>query len=170
MEALSAAQKSAYYAGTVPPAEQIRDGIYVIPLPMTGSSLPFSLCYAIEDSRGEVHLVDSGVDTDAAWQAFESGLAEYGHQIDDVASLTATHMHHDHFGLASRLRRSSGAQIRMHQRDAYVQAWLREELDEMLVTWGVPAPVRTQLAPALASIFHRAVDRGCSASLPGVWC
>jgi glyoxylase-like metal-dependent hydrolase (beta-lactamase superfamily II) len=131
----------------MPPVEQVREGIFAVPLAMPHIGLPFSLSYLIEGDGRELHLIDSGLDSDDNWAALRSGIESIGHVVDDLATLTITHLHADHAGLAARVRAASGARVRMHREDAkamraratFIDA---DSVEQMLDTWAVPADAR----------------------------
>ena len=56
-------------------------------------------------------LVDPGPNQDESLAALERGLAERGRRLEDIELLLLTHQHHDHVGLAARVRERSGAQV-----------------------------------------------------------
>lgn len=97
----------------LPPVEQVRPGLWSIPVPLPMSSLRYVLVYAFETPRG-VYLVDAGWDTDEAFAALTAGLATTGHALADVRGVLVTHIHPDHYGLAGRVRAGSGAWIGLH--------------------------------------------------------
>lgn len=125
----------------------VRPGVWSIALPMPIASPALVLVYVIEDAAGALHLIDAGWNTDDSWRALETGLAEIGHLIADVATVTATHQHNDHLGMASRIRAASGARIALHPAD---QAALDADVPLLtaadLERWGVPDGLAGDLA------------------------
>lgn len=109
-------QKEAWAEGVLPPVEQVRPGLWSIPVPMPGS-MRYVLSYAFEIPGG-VALVDTGWDSDEAWDGLNAGLAEAGARIQDVRAVLTTHVHPDHYGLAARVREASGAWLGLHPEDA----------------------------------------------------
>lgn len=91
----------------------IADGIWSLSVPI-GAPPHDAIFYAIEDSGGALHLIDAGWPSEANWEALRSQLAGIGSSVERVASVTVTHMHPDHIGLAERIRAVSGAEVRMH--------------------------------------------------------
>ncbi len=81
-------------------------------------------------------------------------MASVGGGLDRVASATVTHLHPDHLGLASRLRKATGARIAMHREEAAALAAMfeseptEESRTRMLDDWGVPAERRDDLPAA----------------------
>jgi len=111
-------QKQAWADKVLPPVEQVRPGLWSIPVPIPDNPLRYVLVYALELDGGGVAIVDAGWDTDEAWGALTSGLATAGGSITDVRAVLVTHIHPDHYGLAGRVREASGAWIGLHPDDA----------------------------------------------------
>jgi glyoxylase-like metal-dependent hydrolase (beta-lactamase superfamily II) len=88
----------------------VADGVHRIPLPLPGDGLRAVNVYAVEDGN-RIALVDAGWHRPEAWQALRDGLRRIGAKVGDVTRVLVTHLHHDHFGQAPRLRRTSGAVI-----------------------------------------------------------
>ncbi len=135
-------------AGRLPAAEVFRDGICSIPLPRPGPP-PYTLCYALTDSRGAVHLIDPGVSSEENWALLGDGIAMLGRTMEDVATVTVTHLHSDHLGMAARIARFARARVAMHGAE---QSALNRLLSTgppipSLARWGVPADA---IAPLLA--------------------
>ena len=111
-------QKQAWEDKVLPPVEQVRPGLWSIPVPIPDNPLRYVLVYALELDGGGVALVDAGWDTDEAWGALCDGLSVAGGSIADVEAVLVTHIHPDHYGLAGRVREASGAWIGLHPDDA----------------------------------------------------
>ncbi len=111
-------QKQAWDAKLLPPVEQVRPGLWSIPVPIPDNPLRYVLVYALELGVGGVALVDAGWDTDEAFDALGRGLEDTGGSLSDVAAVLVTHIHPDHYGLAGRVREVSGAWIGLHPDDA----------------------------------------------------
>lgn len=110
-------QREAWAAKVLPPVEEIRPGLWSIPVPMPHNPLRYVLSYALSVDGG-LALIDVGMDTDESWNALVDGIASTGHHISDVRYAAITHLHPDHFGLVPRLREVTGAQIAMHGAEA----------------------------------------------------
>ena len=128
----------------LPPVEQVRPGLWSIPVPMPNSSLRYVFVYVFETSRG-AYLVDVGWNTDDAYNALVSGLHRAGFAITDVAGVMVTHIHPDHYGLAGRVREASGAWVSLHPADAALIHDRYDEPDDLLVR--VAAMLRRMGAP-----------------------
>ena len=114
VEYTAAVQYQHWRKRCVPPVEQVRDGLWSIPVAMPGGYL---LAYALELPDG-VALVDTGWPSETAWQALVDGLARIGRTPRHVRAVVTTHIHSDHYGLAERIRRTSGAWLALHPADA----------------------------------------------------
>jgi glyoxylase-like metal-dependent hydrolase (beta-lactamase superfamily II) len=110
-------QHQAWQERTFPPVEQVRPGLWSIPVPIPHSPLRYTLCYAFADNHGVV-LVDPGWDTPDGRAAVKAGLAAAGADVSDVTGVVVTHIHPDHHGLSGWLRGESGAWIGMHPLEA----------------------------------------------------
>jgi glyoxylase-like metal-dependent hydrolase (beta-lactamase superfamily II) len=110
-------QQSAWVRGCLPPVERLAGGVWSVPIPMTGHSLRYVLCYVLEGATGPV-IIDPGWPDEAGWAALVAGLATAGWATSDVHGVLVTHAHSDHLGLAARLREESGCWIGMHRLDA----------------------------------------------------
>ena len=66
------AQKAAWDRKVLPPVEQVRPGLWSIPVPIPDNPLRYVLVYALELDGGGVALVDAGWNTDEAWSALSA--------------------------------------------------------------------------------------------------
>ena len=101
----------------LPPVEQVRPGLWSVPVPIPNNPLRYVLVYAFETDRG-LYLVDAGWNTDDAYRTLLAGLQQAGFAIGDVKGVMVTHIHPDHYGLAGRIREASGAWVALHPADA----------------------------------------------------
>lgn len=111
------AQHSAWDREVLPAVEQVRRGLWSIPVPLPNNPLRYVLVYALEHRDG-LALIDAGWDTDRAWHALTNGIEQTGHDVTDVTAVVATHVHPDHYGLAYRVRQRTGAWVALHGADA----------------------------------------------------
>jgi glyoxylase-like metal-dependent hydrolase (beta-lactamase superfamily II) len=148
MEATGVRQLDAWHRNVMPPIEEVRQGLWSIPVPIPDNPLRYTLVYALAVSGG-VAVVDPGWECEPTWQALIAGLHRVGYAPSNVRAVLVTHMHPDHFGLAQRLRAVSGAWIGMNRRDAaLVTEQTAAEADEFMaagrdqLTWtGAPSRV-----------------------------
>ena len=165
MKALSEAQASAWKALELAPIEEIRDGIWAVPLPLPVRGLPWVFSYFMADSAGDLHLLDAGWDSDESWAAFEGALTHIGKNVSDIRSLTVTHFHPDHIGMAERIRKASGARVGLlGLEQATLHALKRPdeveaEHDREMLEWGVPRELWSQLhAPSAVGVTFPSFD------------
>jgi glyoxylase-like metal-dependent hydrolase (beta-lactamase superfamily II) len=165
----------------IPPVERVRPGIWSIPVPLPLSSLRYVFVYLFESDRGP-YIVDTGWDTEEAWDALGAGLAAAGTSVEEVQGILVTHLHPDHYGLAGRIREASGAWIGLHPADAalihdrYVDPdYLVEAIGSMLRRAGAPPdelealqwsamPILPLVGPATPDIL---VEDGDKLEVPG---
>lgn len=180
MRSTSPAQFAAAAGDGVPPLEPVRDGLYCYGVPLPGVLPHFTLSYLILDDRGGVHIIDPGWDSDGNWAALEAVLAGLGRGIRDVATVTVTHLHPDHLGMAERVRQASGAVVALHRLE---QEAIRELTtpapDEIALDrfagWGVPPDRHAELLDAVHRrgawepfAADRLLDDGDLLEIPGV--
>ena len=122
MEILSSAQHSAFRAGKIPVPEEFAEGTWAVPMKLPGQfpggSQSYSFAYVIDDFSGGLHVIDPGWDLPEnihRWDEFLSGI---GRHFAHIATITATHLHRDHIGLAGEIRARSGASIVAHEAEA----------------------------------------------------
>ena len=176
------AQKEAWDRKILPPVEQVRPGLWSIPVPIPNNPLRYVLVYALELDGGGVALVDAGWNTEEAWSALSDGLAQAGGSIADVRAVMVTHIHPDHYGLAGRVREESGAWIGLHPADAIMLESRYGNSDELLADMlrfltdsGVPEdklPDLTMASMAVKSMVTMAApdvlfEDGLAIDLPG---
>jgi glyoxylase-like metal-dependent hydrolase (beta-lactamase superfamily II) len=114
-----------------PAVEEVRPGLWSIPVPIPGSPLPYVLAYAFRVPDGVV-LVDPGWNAAEALDALEQGLGGLGVRLRDVRGVLVTHIHPDHYGLAGRVREVSGAWVGLHAADAALVPDRYEDVDDLL--------------------------------------
>lgn len=178
-EDVGTAQREAWAAGVLPPVEEVRPGLWSIPVPMPRNPLRYVLIYALALDDG-IALIDVGWDAEESWQALVDGIAQTGHHITEVRFAAITHLHPDHFGLAPRLREVSGAVLAMHAADAallghHTPADIADDIriwDTQLTDLGAPQGVlaaeRVELVRfAPGESVDIALDNGTPLDLPG---
>src|SRR3984885_7024262 len=111
--AVGAAQRYAWLENLLPPVEEVRPGLWSIPVPWPGSGLRYTLAYLVSGRTG-LALIDTGWPTEQAWTGLCDSIAATGHDITDLKYMLVTHAHSDHLGLAARVREASGALVGMH--------------------------------------------------------
>lgn len=161
-----------------PAVESVTEGMWSIPVALPRGPLPFVFAYVFATPRGPV-VVDPGWDAEESYGSLGDGLIQLGFRVSDLYGVLATHHHRDHSGLASRLRRESGAWIGMHSNDADILARAADRagpaLRDELQGAGVPpddadlivAKV-TERFPVMAPLTDvRPIEDGDYADVPG---
>ncbi|MFN2451050.1 MAG: MBL fold metallo-hydrolase, partial [Candidatus Dormibacteria bacterium] len=155
VEVTGNAQRQAWRDRVLPPVEQVRPGLWSIPVPIPDNPLRYVLVYLFEVTGGAV-VVDTGWNTETAWAALTAGMRLAGYAPADVRGALITHIHPDHYGLAGRLREASGGWVALHPADAALLpgrygAGVDEVIGTMralLRTCGVPEAVVVELSGA----------------------
>jgi glyoxylase-like metal-dependent hydrolase (beta-lactamase superfamily II) len=176
------AQHEAWQQKSLPPVEQLRPGLWSVPVPM-GGPLRYVSVYAFALDGGGLGLIDTGWESDEGWTALTEGLNSIGGGVEDVRGVLVTHLHFDHLGLAERVRQASGAWLAMHPADATVvgspvhrnpAAFAAAEV-EFLVSLGADreealadvGPVDRLAAFSRMAVPDRLIEHGELADLPG---
>ena len=89
---------------------EVADGVHML-------GTKWANFYLVVDG-GECLVVDAGYTR--YWGQLERALERVGRSPATVAAVIATHHHVDHVGTAEHLRRSAGARVLAHERDASV--------------------------------------------------
>jgi glyoxylase-like metal-dependent hydrolase (beta-lactamase superfamily II) len=135
---------------------EIVPGIHWIKMPISleESTLSHVNVYLIEGDKGYL-LVDSGWNTDKSFATLHNYLLKIGAVFEDIKQIVVTHVHPDHYGMAGRIKKLSGATIAMHHlekgfiRSRYVSMEeLLYQTDRMLIANGVPRDFADKLRDA----------------------
>src|ERR1700728_3232594 len=162
------AQRQAWRAHELPPVEQVRSGVWSMPVTIPDNPLRYTLAYLLLSDTGAV-VVDPGWDSERGWQDLQAGFETAGVPADRVTGIVVTHVHLDHHGLSRRLSEASGAPIAMHTAEAQALASPGRPRS------GAPAAVTAESTSALADrlgVFRLAepdvlLDDGDALALPG---
>ncbi|KAK1828835.1 hypothetical protein QBC39DRAFT_374306 [Podospora conica] len=126
---------------TVPGPEQARKEIRTPGTPTPDGHTAHPPQRPLMDTRGGCHVIDPRWDSAANQRGHESALAALG----DVRSITATHRHPNHIGMAARLQTESSTTVQVEERTLVVRSWwertpgvLRQQLD----AWSAPTSRR----------------------------
>ena len=94
---------------------EIAPGIHWLKLPNAAvdSSLTHVNIYLFRGDNGYL-LVDAGWNTDSSFHGLHNYLVKNNLGFEDLSQIFVTHVHPDHFGMAGRIARLSGAPIAMH--------------------------------------------------------
>ncbi|WP_256256391.1 MBL fold metallo-hydrolase [Paenibacillus sp. BC26] len=129
--------------------------------------LPFSLrwvnSYLIPDAAGYT-LIDPGLHTDDAVQAWSKALREQSIPFDSIHTIILTHQHPDHYGLAGWFQERTGAPVYISELSyAYTQrlwgadlgAEFALSLTKLYAEQGMPQSVVEEIAPHLDSFAEK---------------
>ncbi len=140
---------------------EIVPGIHWFKLPMIisdESGLAFVNVYVIKGTSGYL-LVDAGWNTEESFAALKKGMAEIGSDIKDISQILVTHVHPDHYGMAGRIKKLSGASLAMHHIEKgfidsrYVSMdFLINQIDRLLMANGVPPKIIARLSKATVGL------------------
>ena len=132
-------------------ATQIARGIYQLKVPIPNNPLEATNVYLLRGDK-VVTLIDTGWDSETAFNSLNRQLAEIGVGFSDISQIIVTHAHFDHYGLAGKIKQISNAKIYMHQRDLDIFSTryvVTEEFLNRVVQWfvsnGVPLPLLTAI-------------------------
>jgi glyoxylase-like metal-dependent hydrolase (beta-lactamase superfamily II) len=95
---------------------QIIAGVYQLKVPIPNSPLEATNIYIIQGDKGYT-LIDTGWNSETAFNSLNRQLAEVGIGLPDIAQIVITHAHFDHYGLTGRIKNISGAQISLHKEE-----------------------------------------------------
>ncbi|GAW48771.1 MULTISPECIES: MBL fold metallo-hydrolase [unclassified Nocardioides] len=91
-------------------AWKVAEGIHRIPLPLPMDGLKAVNVYVIETDDG-LTLIDGGWSIEVARDLLEKCLREVGYGFADIRRFLVTHVHRDHFTLATVLGNEYGADV-----------------------------------------------------------
>lgn len=136
----SSVQEQHWARRAVPPREEVRPGIWAVPVPAPGNPIRFTYAYVISAAGGAI-VLDPGADSAESWQALTSALAGIG--VDSVQGIVVSHFHFDHWQMADRLSRTHRAWVALSRTE---HTWiagldavhLASEAHERFLAWGVP--------------------------------
>ncbi|MBT2597864.1 MBL fold metallo-hydrolase [Arthrobacter sp. ISL-72] len=136
-------QKAAWRDKVLPAVEQVRKGVWSIPVPFPNHPMRYTLSYLLLGADDAV-LVDPGWASDVGWQHLAAGLAQADVGFSELTGVVVTHRHADHLGLAARVREASGAWVALGEHetlgvptDGDDAARIAEDRS-LLRLWGVP--------------------------------
>jgi glyoxylase-like metal-dependent hydrolase (beta-lactamase superfamily II) len=114
---------------------EIVAGVHQIKLPFPEGIPEQTNVYVVEGSRGNI-LIDSGWNSSEVLWAFREGLKENLLKFQDINWIVITHIHPDHYGLASKLKEFCGAEVAMHRVEAGLINSRYKDFDELLTEIG----------------------------------
>ena len=152
---------------------EIIDGIHWIKLPIDieDPGLQYINAYLVRGTQGYL-LVDAGLNDDGTFSTLHNYLVKHGISFSDITQIVITHAHPDHFGMAGRVKKLSGATLAMHHleedlidsRYIHMQGLL-QQTGRMLEDNGVPHEEMVQLRDATLDIVPMVVPSPPDVSL-----
>lgn len=132
--------------GRPPPLTRIAHDTWMLGVTTTSRVVPYSLAYLITDLDGGVHIIDPGTASEANWTMVRQAVVEVSGSLGSLRTVTSTHLHHDHFGLADHFRMATGARLVLHRVEQEMLALPMATIEEdQLQRWGVPESRRAEL-------------------------
>jgi len=96
---------------------EIVSGIHQIKVPFPKDLSGYTNVYVLEGDEGNI-LIDAGWDAPESLWALREGLKADRLKLQDIKKIVITHIHPDHYGLASKVKQLSGARVAMHRIEA----------------------------------------------------
>lgn len=127
----------------LPPVAQISEYVWMIPHPLPSDHPEFIATYVVLDKSGDIHVIDPGWDSEQNWEELQRGLLKLGWMPKDIHSVTLTHQHRDHVGMATHIKAESGCPIGMHRLEEQellinFLPQAEQQRTELLEDWRVP--------------------------------
>lgn len=142
--------------------EQVRPGLWALAVPAPGGArIPYVFVWILQSHDGTIDLVDAGYDTPLNRDLLAGTFDAIGARLDRIRRIVLTHLHPDHTGLATWLRRDHGAELVMSRTEVDAYARFGASADPSAVLrWGVPEDQRRSLRASIPqSIPTVPVDR-----------
>ena len=100
-------------------AIEITEGVYKLFIPIPDNPLEKTNIYFLKDAHDNI-LIDTGWNNPVAWHTLEKELQHAGSSAREVRNIVVTHIHADHYGLVTPLKKVSGATIYLHSEEAKI--------------------------------------------------
>lgn len=141
VRATSLAQQQHWARRAAPPVEEVRPGLWAVPVPAPDNPIRFTYTYVVAAAEGAI-VLDPGADSAESWQALSSALTRLG--VESVQGIVVSHFHFDHWQMADRLSSAYGAWVALSRTEyswiaGLDEAALADEARERFLAWGVPA-------------------------------
>jgi len=113
--------------------QEVAPNIYQLNIPLPEKRLSILNAYVVKTDEGSM-LIDTGWNTDAAFNALISQLAEIDLTPADLKYIVITHFHPDHFGLSERLSKVSKATFIQHEIEIKLLTLRRNDAEKALAS------------------------------------
>ncbi len=142
-----------------------------LPIPQ----LEYVNAYLVEGDRDNGHLlIDTGWDTEEAFDSLKKQLAEISVNPKDISQIVVTHVHPDHYGLAGKLKRLYGAELALHNLEqAFIESRyinmdeLLQQVEHLLQANGTPQDELAKLQRASLPVVRFVVPALPNVTLHG---
>ena len=130
--------------------------IHRLQTPIPDRAREYVNAYLVEGDRDNGHLlIDTGWNTEEAFDALKKQLAEIGINPEDISQIVVTHVHPDHYGLAGKLKHLFYAKLALHnlEKDFIESRYINmdellQQIEHLLQTNGTPSDESTKLQRA----------------------
>jgi glyoxylase-like metal-dependent hydrolase (beta-lactamase superfamily II) len=132
--------------GSLSQIEEIAPELYKIALPLPSNHLDRVFVYLFR-AGNEGLLVDTGWNDERSYECLKEAFSQIGFRVQDLKTIVLSHLHPDHIGLSSRLKKEApSSKVLMHASDAQDMVYTPEgynvflqEMYAFLKVHGVPA-------------------------------
>ncbi len=139
---------------------QVAPNVFQLKIPLPDRRLNTLNAYLIKSEDGAL-LIDTGWNTDEAYQALVSQLAELDLTPQDLKYVVITHFHPDHYGLIERLSQKTHALFVQHDIEYKLLKTRRNEAEislHKMETWleknGMPHAENSELTMMTTDIYN----------------
>lgn len=119
-------------------------GVHQLKLAIPDNPLGYLNSYLVQGDKGCL-LVDTGWNTDEAFQQLVEQLKALGLSLNDISTVVITHVHPDHYGLAGRIKQNCPTRFAFHLwekaliESRYINfAELQSKIGRFLLSHGIP--------------------------------
>jgi glyoxylase-like metal-dependent hydrolase (beta-lactamase superfamily II) len=95
---------------------EIAPNLFRLQVPIPNNPLGHLNVYAIPEEDGWT-IVDVGINAEEVYRSLVDQIRALAGDVTSIRRIILTHWHPDHFGLAHRIKKESGARITMHEQD-----------------------------------------------------
>ena len=94
---------------------EVISGVHQIKVPLVpGLPEQSTNVYVVEGSQGNI-MIDTGWNRPESFSMLIEGLKEDRIKLQDIKKIVITHIHPDHYGLASKVKQLCRAEVAMHR-------------------------------------------------------
>lgn len=105
---------------------EIVNGLHQLKVPVPNNPIGYTLPYLFEVPGGAA-IVDPGWDAPESIESLQAQLAVLGLSFEDIRQVIVTHIHPDHYGMASRVKQASDCEVLVHEKDIEFLRWRQRD-------------------------------------------